>query len=335
MTAISEGQWNLLRQRAPLGDAIAVSETGVAVPGGRVLFGIDERGQRHLLVPVTGAVVEDSESGGVQVGTRKLSADQVATTYADMVCLRPNLAAEFGHIVSDVLDSLTGGAAPAVVCHNSLEKWRDLLRGAGTRGLDDGTAVGLFGELFTLRRLALVSPAALTAWTGPEGGRFDFMGHDVAIEVKTSTRRYGRLVEISGETQLDAPPGGALYLLFLRLEKIPAGGESLGDVLDGLQPNGISVREIKRRLALLGLDPSHVKADARRFRVLETRLYAVDAAFPKIVPASFAAGRVPPGAFHLRYVIDLSAEPPLPIADAGADAVFQKLAGGFFNAGKT
>jgi hypothetical protein len=335
VTAISEGQWNLLRQRAPRGGAITVSETAVTVPGGPVLFGIDERGHRHLLVPVTGAVLEDSESRGVQIGTRKLSASQGTTTYADMVCLRPNLAAEFGHIVSDVLDALSGGAAPAAVCHNSLEKWRDLLRGAGARGFDDGTAVGLFGELFTLGRMAVVSPSALVAWTGPEGGRFDFMGHDVAIEVKTSTRRYGRLVEVSGETQLDAPPGVALHLLFLRVEKIPAGGETLGGMLDGLQSTGISAVEIERRLALLGLDASLVKADVRCFRVLETRLYAVDGAFPKIVPASFAAGHVPPGVFHLRYVIDLSAEPPLPIPDAGADAIFKRLAGSFSNASET
>jgi hypothetical protein len=324
---ISEGQWNVLRQRAPHGDAITVSETPVIVGGGPVLFGIDTAGHRHLLVPVSGDVIEDHESQGVRVGVRTLAGSQRTTTYADMVCLRPALISEFGHIVSDILAALSHGAAPAAVCRNSLEKWRDLLRGNDVRGLDDNTAVGLFGELFVLRRLARLASSKLGFWTGPAGGRFDFMGRDVAIEVKTSTRRYGRLLQISGETQLDAPAGVALHLLFLRLEKIPAGGETLGDILADLVSAGLSAIEIDRRLELLGLEPSGVKADGRRFRVLENRLYEVNDAFPKIVPASFAGGVLPPGAFHLRYVIDLSAEPPLPVPEADADSIFTKLVG--------
>ena len=227
--------------------------------------------------------------------------------------------------MNDVMAELAAGAVPGSVCRNSLEKRRDLLRTGRSGTLDERTAIGLFGELILLRDLARLSPRAVSSWTGPEGGRFDFMGAEVAIEVKTSTRRYGRLLEINGEAQLDAPPCLSLYLNFLRLESIPAGGEQLWDLYAAILEAGASVSELQRKLEHLSVDEALLKDDARRYRLLEARLYSVQDGFPRIVPSSFNGNQLPGGAFRLRYMIDLSGEPPMPLDRASSDAVLRAM----------
>lgn len=332
---ISEGQWNLLRLRGT-GDAeaIAASDTGISVRGGKVLYGIDAFGRRHLLVPVINEeVVEDHDSQGVQVGIRSLHHGGATTLYADLVCRIPRFNREFGHIVSDVLQALKEGAHPGSVCTNSLEKWRDLLRVLRGGEIDERTATGLFGELLLLRDIASVSPRAAEVWTGPEGGRFDFTSADSAIEVKATTRRHGRLVDINGETQLQAPPELALYLQFVRLELVPAGGTRLRDLHSAIIQAGVPSSEMRRKLDELGIDESVMAIDGKCYRVLETRLYRVDAQFPKIIPASFAGGNLPSGTLRIHYVIDLSAEPPSPLGPAEREAVIGRFIAGSADAG--
>jgi hypothetical protein len=324
---ISEGQWKLLRSHGKAdAESIAANETAISVREGKVLYGIDALNRRHLLVPAGNEqVIEDHGSQGVQVGVRRLHHAGTTMLYADLVCLMPRLNSEFGHIVDDVLAALNDGAHPGSVCTNSLEKWRNLLRGLRSGELDVLTATGLFGELLVLLDLAGASPRAAEVWTGPAGGRFDFTGADAAIEVKATTRRHGRLVEISGETQLDAPSGLALYLQFVRLESVPAGGTRLRDLHASVLQAGVPRSEMRRRLEELQVDESVLASDQRCYRVLETRLYSVDAQFPKIVPGSFAAGSLPSGTFRVRYVIDLSAEPPSPLEASEREAVLRRL----------
>lgn len=324
---ISEGQWNVLSvSRIAEPDAITANDSGVSVQNGKVLYGLDVTGNRHLLVPVHGGeIAEDHESQGVQVGVRMLHHEGRTVIYADLVCLMPRLKAEFGYIVDDVIAALTAGANPGDVCKNSLEKWRDLLRTGRKGGLDERTAIGLFGELLLLRDLVSLSPRAVSAWTGPEGGRFDFTGSNTAIEVKASTRRYGRLLEISGETQLDAPPDLALYLSFFRLESVPAGGERLWDLYAAILEAGASAGELQRKIGRLDLDEALLRGDSKRFRKLEAHCYPVRDGFPRIVPSSFSGGRLPAGTLQLRYMIDLSGEPPTPIDQAAVNAVLRKL----------
>lgn len=332
---ISEGQWNVLHsRRSAEADSVTANDSGMSVPAGKVLYGIDSSGYRHLLVPVHGSeVAEDHESQGVRVGVRTLRHEGATTLYADLACLKPRFNAEFGHIVDDVLTALAEGAAAGSACRNSLEKWRDLLRSGQARKLDDRTAVGLFGELLLLLDLATISPHSIWTWTGPRGGRFDFSVADAAIEVKTSTRRYGRLVEISGETQLEAPAGIALYLNFVRLESVPAGGSRLWDLYAAILEAGVPAGDMRRKLEELDLDESALRDDARRYRMLETRLYRVEGSFPRIVPASFAGAGLPAGTLRLRYMIDLSGEPPVPLDGEARDAVLRKVSREGANAG--
>jgi hypothetical protein len=325
--SITEGQWNLLHsRRTAKAEAITANDAGIAVAGGKVLYGLDSAACRHLLVPVAGGeVVEDHESQGVQVGVRTLHHEGVTAVYADLACMKPRFNAEFAHIVDDMLDALASGAAPHSACRNSLEKWRDLLRTVRTDRLDERTAVGLFGELLLLRDLVAVSPTAVRYWTGPGGGRFDFSGSNAAIEVKTSTRRYGRLVEISGETQLDAPAGLTLYLSFVRIEQVPAGGSRLWDLHAAILNAGVSPGDMQEKLKQLDVDEAILRDDPRHFRLLETRLYRVDGTFPRIVRASFVGAELPAGTLRLRYMIDLSGEPPIPLDSDARYSVLRKV----------
>lgn len=324
---ISEGQWNVLfSRRTAAAEAITANDSGTVVPAGKVLYGIDAAGCRHLLVPVLGGgVAEDHESQGVQVGVRTLHHEGATTLYADLACMKPRFNTEFGHIVDDVLSALAEGAPSASACSNSLEKWRDLLRTGRKGALDERAAIGLFGELLLLRDLVLFSPGAIRSWTGPGGGRFDFSGSDAAVEVKTSTRRYGRLAEISGETQLDAPPGLVLHLNFVRLEIVPAGGQRLWDLHAEILEAGVPASEMKRKLDELDIDDTVLRDDPRRYRMLESRLYRVEGNFPRIVRASFVGAEIPPGTLRFRYVIDLSGEPPFPLDAESRDAVLEKV----------
>jgi hypothetical protein len=148
-----------------------------------------------------------------------------------------------------------------------------------------------------------------------------------AVEVKTTTRREGRFVEIHAAEQLVAPESGRLFLGYTRLAKDPD-GQSVPELVEALIAAGVQSAEVVARLEQLGWKSDDIdNYDAQRFIVTDHDLYAVDDAFPRVVPGSFIHGTVPPGVLGLRYTVDLTGPYPQPLTELGSDAAIADLAG--------
>jgi hypothetical protein len=248
-----------------------------------------------------------------------------------VVCLSRNLHDVFERLATDILNEIAEAPSPASKAVEVLNRWKELLSSASQRNvLTDEKIVGLMAELMCARDIARRDALRrLDSWTGPAGHQHDFFVGDVALEVKASTGREGRLVSISSIAQLDEAPGSKLYLAYHRFEPAKESqGSSLLEEVEATRDIGVDEAELNRRLAAVGfsyLDVDHYLD--RRFVLKERRIYNVlGHAFPRITVSSFVNGVVPPGTLRLTYSIDLTNEPPLPLTEAEVNQLWATCA---------
>ena len=322
--------WALLARDPVQSGGLRVRElVDVATAEGHPLLALDAQGRRHLLIPVGPAVSidEDRRSSGVQVVGHSLIDAHEQRTFVDVVCRKPHLNELYALIASEVLDGLTLETMhPDLVARTVLERWRELLEREPSDEPGLTTLTGLFGELWYLRQLVQRNPSALGVWMGPTGARHDFMAGDLALEVKATRTRHGRFFEIHGHEQLEAPTGVELYLGALKLELVPSGEHSIGDLINRVLNAGVDRSQLMMLLAQAGVGPEDLDLCGRvRFRVLEDRVYIVASDFPRVVAASFVGGVVPAGVLRLVYQIDVTSEPPYPLSQSEVNDLYSRL----------
>lgn len=299
----------------------AVCATGVVIDGTDVVVGRDYLGRRHLLVPiVAGETLQvNLRSAGIRASApRELLHGGANRFFLDVYCTRQELGDVFARLAEElVCEAARPGAGAALRCANALEGWRSLF-GSGAQSFGREQAIGLIGELRMLRRLLGVSPAALASWTGPLGGVHDFRRGSQAIEVKATVRTHGLFHSISGIDQLEAPAGGRLGFLSVRLEAVPGGSVSLTALVTEIRTSGVVATALNRLLEEAGfVEGASPELEDESFEIREERFYEVGPDFPRIVGSSLAGGRLPAGVLGLGYEIDLTGRPPTPL-DAAA-----------------
>jgi hypothetical protein len=322
--------WSLIPPPAPDG-SIEVRELDISADGtANPRLTIDHQGHRHLLIPAPSStrLIEDRRSSGVHLLSAEWGDEDIHRRFVDVVCLKPHLNGLFDLIIYEVLAEIDQSAAQADrVCLAVLNRWRELLAQDTLQIPQRSEIIGLFGELSVLRRFAQVNPNSLPAWTGPDGGRFDFFADSYAVEVKTTLRRQGIQLTIHGHDQLDPPADVKLYIGVLLIEETPAAGENLSMQVEALIASGVNRAELYRKLARIGFTPDVLEVlSNQRFTVNEFRLYAVRDDFPSITTRSFVGGRLPRGVTALNYTIDLSVPPPHPLNEADTLATIAALA---------
>ena len=195
---------------------------------------------------------------------------------------------------------------------------------AGRRPLSGNALAGLFGELWLLRRMVATDPSRrIDHWSGPTGAVHDFHRSGIALEVKTTARREGRFAEIHGLQQLETEIGTDLFLAFVRIETHDD-GTCVAALIRELEGFGVDAALLGQLLTQVGWDPEAGQDET--FRVDEFLLFKVDDRFPRIVPASFAAGAPSAGVLRIRYEVDLTGAVPCPLASAEADSILMMMA---------
>ncbi len=330
MTTVRSADLRSMWESLPVpleGGVIATVPSGVITAAGEVVMGRDTRGNVHLLVPVgSGDVPTDNRSRGVILIGQPLDTGGTDRLYADLVCVEPGLIRVFAEFCADVLERLPDledeyGAAGAIA--RMLDEWRELLRAAPAPEL--GPVVGLVGELEVLERIARVAPErALDLWGGSAGDVYDFQGSGDAIEVKTSTSHEGLFVEIHGPDQLDPPPDLSLYLHYVRVRE-DAAAPTLAERISGIVDLGVPWSELRRSLVERGLSTGG-EWERRRYRVVETRTWEVDAGFPGVRRSGLAPSALN-GVDRLTYRLDLAAGGQ-PLAASEVEAVIDRLVRG-------
>lgn len=266
----------------------------------------DHNGDIHLLVTLPpGRTKFTLPLGNVlpatwlddQEGPSDQSSLDVRSTDAS---LTPTFLSLVGEMLSRVDDS--GGACIDELMR-VLASWREALA-REKRGLSRERAVGLFGELLVLARLAKSDPArARAAWRGKDGFRHDFFLHN-ALEVKAYVSTESPTVEIHGAHQLDPPINASLHLLALRLEENDD-GRTIDDLIDEIDSYGLP----KGLLFDRSTDEAPVVADnTLKFIVANQRLFRVTEGFPGIRFSTLGEDAFA-GIAHLRYSLLLDACP--------------------------
>ncbi|GAA1465149.1 PD-(D/E)XK motif protein [Microbacterium thalassium] len=257
----------------------------VALPPGRTKFALP---LGHVL-PTTWLEEQDGSSEQFSLDVRSTDAS-----------LTPTFLSLVGEMLNRVDES--GGACIDELMR-VLSSWREALA-REKRGLSRERAIGLFGELFVLSRLAKTDPArARSAWRGKEGYRHDFFLHN-ALEVKAYVTTDAPTVEIHGAHQLDPPMNASLHLLALRLEE-NAEGKTIDDLIGEIDSYGLP----KGLLFERSTDEEPVIADNNmRFVVANERLFRVTDRFPGIRFSTLGEAAFE-GVSHIRYSLLLDACP--------------------------
>ena len=291
-------------------------------------LGVDETGNRHLLLPVSeeAPVEEDRTSAGVHVLDNRWEYEGKSQRYVDVECRKPHLSELFSVIVLDILAELDDSQAPDVVAREALARWRELLRRDPSALPSVAQLTGIFGELTVLHELVSLNHSLVPAWKGPQGHRHDIVTEAGAVEVKSTIRRSDWTVEIHGLDQLDPPASGALLLVVLRVEQHPSTGRSVPDLADAITEKGGN-----RELLLEKLEQAGVRQDMLsalrtiRFVNRERRSYHVTEDFPRLSRNLLVSGDAPPEVVEVDYRLDLNAVPQL--SDEEATSMLERVAG--------
>ena len=208
----------------------------------------------------------------------------------------------FLSLVGEMLSRVDDSGSPCIdELLRVLSYWREALA-RERRGLSRQRAIGLFGELVVLSRMARIDPTrARAAWRGRDGYRHDFFLTN-ALEVKSYAGSESPMVEIHGAHQLDPPVGGFLHLLALRLEE-SAEGRTIDELIDEIDSLGLPRGMLFERSSE---DAPVVSDGTMRFVVASERLFAVTEKFPGLRYSTIGEAAFE-GIVGLRYSLLLDA----------------------------
>jgi hypothetical protein len=312
-----ETRWRRLESEWASGERkVRVADLPVETINGRMAVAVDYDGHRHILVPISShqKVRRGLDGPVLLLRKRPLEGENTYQTYADLGCLRVDVNDLFTILCAEILQAVDSVADnPIKALYRVLDRWKALFQTKGTP-LGPEQLSGLFAELTVLNRLLEEDPSAHSLWRGPSGHRHDFTVETAAVEVKASMSSKGRRARIHGLDQLEAPDGGALRLAWYRLQR-NAVGQSLVELVEH------ALHLCDDELALLGLltEAGYLSSDSEhyggvRFSIIEERWYTVDAEFPRLTSNDLATAAIPSAVLDVAYTIDLSGEPPNPLA---------------------
>lgn len=315
MSQIAPEVWTRLTSGRPSGDILTARLAAPDVTD-RLLAALDSEARRHLLVALqtNEEHLRDEESRGLSVDTRELNLpDHTLAHYLDLTCYDAAGHDAFDLIGGELAAGLaTGALAPATLVARVLGKWRRFWGQLPRSLLSREEQVGLFAEVwFLLHWLvpACGSAVATQRWRGPFAARHDFEWSGRSVEAKASTVVRGGVFRIHGLDQLDPPSGGELLFFALRLREEAGAPHSLPGLIaetrTALETDAEALTRFETTLAQGGYSPLHETDYAQTlWRIVEERLYSVDATFPKLTPASLPGG-LPPGISEIVYTLDL------------------------------
>jgi len=186
-------------------------------------------------------------------------------------------------------------------------EWSDLMGNSNS----DQSPHAVLGELLVWRRMFQINQNM--RWSGPDSSSHDIVGHDFDIEVKSTIKRYGKRVSISGEHQLSVANGKRLFLAFLRFEE-GIGAQSINSAKNELIHLGAPDIDIENHLERMSYQQGR-DTRSKEYALHEAELYQVTDVFPKITPASFIGGITPTGIEQIKYEVDLSLLQPYSTLD--------------------
>jgi hypothetical protein len=312
--------WADLRARRPSYDEALETVPATEWVAGS-MYGMDQRGDLHLLLPVDGPPPGPRfpDLRGLRVRHRQLAG---LGGYLDLVAGACHQSI-FSPLCAEVLNSIAEQQRrPWEAVFSTIRAWQAAWKSC-TPTMEKTVQVGLYGELLTLEHIMIpaIGPRAVHHWSGPELERHDFVGAAMHLEVKT-TRRSRHEHEISRVDQLSVPAGRRLLLASLLLEESSMGTETLADRVDAvaelLRADAAASDAFQAKLVQIGWS-EEIRRTGELLRFhgsVDSLILPVEGQFPRL-PDDFS---LPLGIVALRYTVDLANIPALGLSEV-LDAV--------------
>lgn len=195
---------------------------------------------------------------------------------------------------------------------NRLEKWRLLFERIGQQGLSDEAQIGLYGELFFLRKFLHNTENKLfciDTWKGPQKAVQDFQYSHWAVEVKTSHSKNQQKIHISSERQLDTTIIPIIFLYHLSIEVRDNFGESLNEIVtvinDFLASDTVALNSFKMKLLEVDYFTYHAHLyENTGYSIRTESIFHIKDDFPRLTERN-----IPSGVGDVRYSIIIPDNP--------------------------
>lgn len=230
--------------------------------------------------------------------SRTLAIGGIEKKYLILSCMLDSLRYEFATVCAQFVEPGIDGMDRKNLMSEPLEwwkKWRELMGNT----ISNKEAYSVIAEMMVLDDL--YTQDNTVEWTAVNSGSHDIEGNESCYEVKSTVKRYGATITISGQHQLQSLK--RLQLYFCRLEQSRT-GISINDMKDRLVADGYDKDKIEQQLYQLGYERG-ASIREEKYKVLEKRKYEVDDTFPKITKASFKDDHIPESITQITYTIDL------------------------------
>lgn len=286
-------------------DAFASMQSYGAMP----VKGLDDEYMAYIVripdgygvaIPVDNKMEIAENFNSCKFRTGLLSIGGVPSNYLMLISAFEEYRYEFASLCTELLNPGENGKDRKALLDNPLDWWKRWKELVGN-GIKERAVYSVIAEMYVLEHKLKSDPSA--EWTATRMGSRDIECNGESGEVKSTCKRYGAEINISGQHQLEHKK--PLYLYFIRME------ESL---------EGISVNDMKKRLVNAGYDSGKLEIELqhqgfergasirdRKYRILEKRKYVVDESFPYITKESFKNNQLPSGITHIVYTVDLDA----------------------------
>lgn len=218
-----------------------------------------------------------------------------------------SLFESFATDIADVVDRAANQGAAVAGVVRTVDRWRRFLEHR-TAPLSENEVRGLIGELAVLERASRKYGAtvALNAWKAPTGSIRDFEFPDATVEVKTFTPSEGARVRISDPLQLEPDHGVHLFLACQELSRSEDQAGTLAGhiarVSNAFKSSPDLQVDFGNSMASSGYLEMQGPLYTQGYALGKVRVFRVDAGFPRVPPASIAAG-----VLDLRYSLSVSA----------------------------
>lgn len=218
--------------------------------------------------------------------------------YLILSCMLDSLRYEFATVCAQFIEPGIDGIDRKNLIAQPLEwwkRWRELLGNA----ISNKEAYSVIAEMLVLDRIFVNDKSV--EWTAINAGSHDIEGDNNSYEVKSTIKRYGSTITISGQHQLQSKK--KLQIYFCRFEKSKE-GISVNDLVKVLLSHGYDRDKLEKELYQLGYEKGSSIREVK-YKVLEKRIYEVNDEFPKITNTSFKENHIPNSIIQITYTIDL------------------------------
>lgn len=205
---------------------------------------------------------------------------------------------EFASICAEFIEPGESGVNRSSILADPFKwwsRWKELI-GNTSR---DQRVYNVIAEMAVLNEKFKADPSA--EWTALRSGSHDIECDSESCEVKSTIKRYGVNITISGQHQLEHVK--PLWIYFCKMEE-SLEGVSINDLKQELISNGYDENKLEIEIARQGFEKGSSSRN-RKYKFLEKRKYEVNDAFPKIVKESFKGDKYPDSIVHIEYTIDL------------------------------